>query len=228
MTQSVVQPASGDQPLVLAFDTSAARVAVCVLHGQNVLAQAEEEMAKGQAERLMGLCQETLKSAGAATSDISLIATGTGPGNFTGIRISVSAARGLALGLDVPAIGINNLEAQAFGIQGTVFSSLDARRDALYLQVLQNAEPVGAPVLCDLESLPEVPAGVPPLCTGHRSEETAARIGGQSVHQKLPVAETIARCARARRHLQNPRPAPVYIRPADAAPAKHAAPVILP
>ena len=85
-----------DAPLVLGFDTSAAHCAAALLSGGTCLAARHEEMAKGQAERLMPLIAELLEEAGAATGDLAAIGVGIGPGNFTGIRISVSAARGLA------------------------------------------------------------------------------------------------------------------------------------
>ncbi|WP_436398909.1 tRNA (adenosine(37)-N6)-threonylcarbamoyltransferase complex dimerization subunit type 1 TsaB [Roseobacter sp. S98] len=215
-----------DAPLVIAFDTSSAHVTGAVLQGETVLAQAHEEMAKGQAERLMGFCQELLDTAGLRIEDIDLVATGTGPGNFTGIRISVSAARGLALGLGIPAIGVSILEAQAFGLTGPVISTLDGRRETIYLQMLQTDVPI-APMLCDLDTLPELPDGISPACVGFRSGDVAERLSGRSTASRFPVAEAIGRCAMKRLHLDNPRPAPLYIRPADAAPARDTAPVIL-
>ena len=79
-----------DAPLILAFDTSAAHCAAALLSGDRIIESAREEMAKGQAERLMGLCAELLNVAGAAYGDLSAVGVGIGPGNFTGIRISVA------------------------------------------------------------------------------------------------------------------------------------------
>jgi len=67
-------------------------------------------MARGQAERLMPMLEEMLAQAGHAWRDLAAIGVGTGPGNFTGIRIAVSAARGLSLALGVPAIGVSGFE----------------------------------------------------------------------------------------------------------------------
>ncbi len=88
-------------------------------------------MARGQAERLIPLLQQVLNDHGAVWNDLDAIGVGVGPGNFTGIRISVSAARGLALGLGKPAIGVSNLEAQAYGLDGPVLRCPDARRDRI-------------------------------------------------------------------------------------------------
>ena len=77
-------------------------------------------MKRGQAEQLMPLCQEVLEEANLIWQDISLIGVGIGPGNFTGIRIAVSAARGVALGLGIPAIGVTGFEQlhQGYHISG--------------------------------------------------------------------------------------------------------------
>ena len=86
-------------------------------------------MAKGQAERLMVMLEEMLAEAEISWADLCVVGVGTGPGNFTGVRISVAAARGLALGLGIPAIGVTALEAAAFGASLPVQVVLDARRD---------------------------------------------------------------------------------------------------
>ena len=97
----------------LGFDTSAAHCAAALLQGDRLLAQAHEDMARGQAERLFPLLGELLAGAGVDWRDLSVIGCGTGPGNFTGIRISVAAARGLSLSLGVPAVGVTVTEAMA-------------------------------------------------------------------------------------------------------------------
>jgi len=84
--------------LVLGFDTSAAHCAAALLAGERVLACRAEEMGRGQAERLMPLLEEVLESGGVTWRKLARIGVGTGPGNFTGIRISVAAARGRGAG----------------------------------------------------------------------------------------------------------------------------------
>ena len=99
-------------------------------------------------------------------------------------------------------------------------------REGLYLQVLGDG--LGhAPVFCTMDALPELPARAEPACIGHRAGEIAAACAG---HVALPVmtpAEAMARIAAARLDSTRERPAPLYIRPADAAPSKDTAPVIL-
>ncbi|WP_316247509.1 hypothetical protein ROLI_030840 [Roseobacter fucihabitans] len=208
----MASPAIPKTPMVLAFDTSSAHCAVAVLVGDRIVAQAQEPMAKGQAERLLVLCQEMMTQAGVAYSDLTAIGVGIGPGNFTGIRISVSAARGLALGLGIPAIGISSLEALQYGATAPCACAIDARREQIYVQIF-NGETIQAPALYGVDQMPVFDG---PLI-GH---------GGQSPAR--PVAQAIARLTMARQDTTAPRPAPLYLRAADAAPARDATPLILP
>ncbi|MFD2740332.1 tRNA (adenosine(37)-N6)-threonylcarbamoyltransferase complex dimerization subunit type 1 TsaB [Sulfitobacter aestuarii] len=201
-----------DAPLVLGFDTSAAHCAAALLSGDEIIASAEEPMARGQAERLLVLCEELLASAAVSYDRLDALGVGTGPGNFTGIRIAVSAARGLALGLGIPAVGIPIFDALRFGTEGPCACAVDARRDQVYLQGFGNSH-LDEPRVVALDSLPDFDG--PLIGTGGRAPA-------------LPLAEAIARLA-ADRYLDAPeRPAPLYLRPADAAPARDAPPVILP
>ncbi|MCG7622036.1 tRNA (adenosine(37)-N6)-threonylcarbamoyltransferase complex dimerization subunit type 1 TsaB [Epibacterium sp. Ofav1-8] len=216
-----------DAPLILGFDTSAAHCAAALLRGNEILAQRREDMAKGQAERLMPLLEELLTQGGVTWADLDAIAVGIGPGNFTGIRISVSAARGLALGLDVPAIGVSSLEAQTFGTAGVVVSSLDARREGLYVQVF-GTQTGSQPRHCTLDTLPDIPAGAEPSCIGHRAEDIAPLCAGTVTAPRYSIAEAIARVAATRLdRIDLPAPAPLYLREADAAPSREQPPALL-
>ena len=213
-------------PLILGFDTSAAHCAAALLSGDTVIATQHEDMAKGQAERLMPLLQEVLDTAGVALSDLSAIGVGVGPGNFTGIRISVAAARGLALSLGVPAVGVSLLDCLALRANGPVLASLDARRDHLYLQRFANGADKG-PALVPFEDVGTW--AMPDLtCIGQRADEVAARIGAVHAPTAYAPASAIARIAATRWQRSEPRPAPLYIRTPDAAPARDTGPVLLP
>ena len=170
-------------------------------------------MERGQAERLMVFLQEILEDEGLGWPDLDRI--GVGPGNFTGIRISVAAARGLALGLGVPAIGVSSLEALRDGLEGPVLASVDARGGKLYLDAGDG------PLLADSEALPPLPRGA--SCVGHLSDRLAELCGGQSRQPAYPLAVSIARIAA--RRMPSGRPAPLYVRPPDAAPARPVPPV---
>ncbi|MEO3386572.1 tRNA (adenosine(37)-N6)-threonylcarbamoyltransferase complex dimerization subunit type 1 TsaB [Mesorhizobium sp. CAU 1741] len=99
---------------ILAIDTAAALCAACVYDTQaGELGRQVLDLGKGHAERLMGVIDAALANAGTAYADIDAIAVSVGPGSFTGVRVGVATARGLALALKRPAIGISTLEALA-------------------------------------------------------------------------------------------------------------------
>ena len=171
-------------------------------------------MDKGQAERLMPLLDELLAEAGLGWADLTAIAVGTGPGNFTGVRISVAAARGLALGLAIPAIGVTRLEALAHGLPRPVTVIEDARRGEVYVQRFgEGAGPARLTTLADL-------GGIEGAQTG------SAAVAGMP--PRWTLVEAIARIAATRSGTAQPRPAPFYLRGADAAPPSDPPPVILP
>ena len=180
--------------LVLGFDTSAAHCAAALLVGERVLVCRAEEMGRGQAERLMPLLEEVLESGGVTWRDLARIGVGIGPGNFTGIRIAVAAARGLALALEIPAIGVSTFDA------------------------IRAGGGVGTPVVAALRGMVHV--------------ATLALVTAESVADPLwppapgILAQAIAGIAKDAA-LDSPPPAPLYLRPSDATPARDAPPVIL-
>jgi tRNA threonylcarbamoyladenosine biosynthesis protein TsaB len=194
------------EPHVLAFDTSAAHCAAALLCGDAPPRVRVEEMERGQAERLVPLLAELLDEAGLGWRDLHALGVGVGPGNFTGIRIAVATARGLALGLGIPAIGVTGFETAEAAPGTTVL--IAAPRGQVY------AHRAGS--------------GAPRLLSG----EEAARLSGPVLDlAEVPLAlrvAALARLAAARRDRPGPRPAPLYLRPADAAPASDPPPVLLP
>lgn len=180
-------------------------------------------MEKGQAERLMPMLADMLAEVGVGWRDLARIGVGTGPGNFTGVRISVAAARGLALGLGIQACGVSSLQAQALGANGAVLSSLDARKGCVYLQSFGQSEVLAAQIL-DIAHLPFLP---PALCIGFAAETIAAHCAGQAAPPRYALCEAIARLAKTQ-NANGPRPAPFYLRSADAAPPSDPPPLILP
>ncbi len=210
--------------LILAFDTSGAYCAAALLRDGQVLAARHEDMAKGQAERLMNLLNEIMTEAGFDWSDLTALGVGVGPGNFTGIRISVAAARGLALSLGIPAVGVSMLEAQSEGTEGPVLALVDARRDNVYAQIIgQDPEPE----LLAICTINQKYAQFDGTVRGHKAAEVAEALDARSGGDALSPAPAIARIAAKRAGPTTPRPAPLYVRAPDAAPSKERGPVML-
>jgi tRNA threonylcarbamoyl adenosine modification protein YeaZ len=208
--------------LVLGFDTSAAHCAAALVSGDTVLAQASEDMAKGQAERLMPLLEQVLAQGGAAWSDLAAIGVGIGPGNFTGIRISVAAARGLSLGLGVPAIGVSVFDARAHGLPRPLYVVEDARRGMVYVQEFRDVPQ--DPLLQDLS---DIGFAVEAPLVGTGAALAAERADLPVLVASVPLAVAIAQIAASRLGTPQPRPAPLYLRAPDAAPSNDPGPVML-
>jgi tRNA threonylcarbamoyladenosine biosynthesis protein TsaB len=194
------------EALILGFDTSAAHCAAALLSGDRVIVSRVEPMEKGQAERLMPMLEEVLAEGGVGWRDLDALAVCTGPGNFTGVRIAVAAARGLALGLGVPAVGVTVFEARAAGLPLPLTVIEDARRGEVYVQRF----PGGTAQVVPAAAVGDGPAV------------------GRDLAPRWPVAEAVARVAAGRLTAPQPRPAPFYLREADAALPSEPPPVILP
>src|SRR5439155_10793463 len=102
---------------------------------------------------------ELLRAAGTAPAELDLLVVGIGPGSFTGIRIGLAAARGLALALDVPVAGVSTLAALAAGAPGAV-PVIDARRREVFSLV-------GGEPRCLAPADLRLPPGT--LCVGDRA-----------------------------------------------------------
>ncbi|MEM8776218.1 MAG: tRNA (adenosine(37)-N6)-threonylcarbamoyltransferase complex dimerization subunit type 1 TsaB [Pseudomonadota bacterium] len=184
-------------PTVLAFDTSAAHCAAALLLEGQVHTR-YEKMEKGQAERLIPLLQELLQEHDVAFSELTHIGVGVGPGNFTGIRIAVSAARGMSLALGIPAVGVSGFEA-IMQTSGANVAAIPAPRNMAYVQEMD-----GAPAQLSREEVPEHAAWPEPL-----EQVAAITLIAANAPDDTPV------------------PKPIYVRAADAAPAREAPPIIL-
>jgi tRNA threonylcarbamoyladenosine biosynthesis protein TsaB len=118
---------------VLAIDTGAPRLQLALLRAGSVDTLIED-MAQGQAERLMPAIGDLLGRNALRYADLTRIAVTTGPGSFTGLRIGLSAARGLGLALNVPVVGVPTLLALSLGAAGPLAVLMDARRGEAYVQ----------------------------------------------------------------------------------------------
>jgi tRNA threonylcarbamoyladenosine biosynthesis protein TsaB len=129
--------------LILAIDTAldACAAAVFDTHAGKPVAQESLPMKRGHAEALMPLIARVMKQSGIAFDALDRIAVTTGPGSFTGLRVGLSAARGIALAAGKPVVGVTTLAAYAAPVvsesgEAPIISAIDARHDHVYLQVV--------------------------------------------------------------------------------------------
>ncbi len=102
--------------MVLGLETSGQCGSVAVLSNGRVIGYAEHNEPNAHAEQLLPLIESAIQIAGCSRSDITRIAVGTGPGNFTGLRVGISLGYGLAIGLNIPIVGICSLAAMALAV----------------------------------------------------------------------------------------------------------------
>ncbi len=194
----------------LAFDTSAAHCAAALLFDGQCRGSVAEPMAKGQAERLLPMIEDLMATQGIVFADLAGLCVGTGPGNFTGIRIAVSLARGLSLGLNRPAIGVTAFEATsgAGGLNAPHWAVIDAPRGLLY------AQRFGAGI-----TVPQI------RDAGANFDAPVVRFADLAPDR---IALAVGEVGWLKSSTPQPRPAPFYLRGADAAPPSDPPPVILP
>lgn len=120
---------------VLALESSAKAVSVAISENGVILAQGYQNTGLTHSVTMMPLLENLMKTASVNLSEVDVIAVAAGPGSFTGLRIGVSAAKGLAWSLDKPCCGVSTLEAMAENgrsFEGTVICAMDARRQQIY------------------------------------------------------------------------------------------------
>jgi tRNA threonylcarbamoyladenosine biosynthesis protein TsaB len=190
-------------------------------------------MLHGQAEKLLPLAGEVMRKACLPVSAIDLVAVTTGPGSFTGIRVGLAAARGIALAGNFRLLGITSFEAAAaaFGaagfVDGCLLVAIESRRADLFIQLF---DPFGLPL--------SAPAAVPPpalaeavanaVASGRQlaiagdaanraANALASRPGTIVVQEVEPTAIGVARAAlrRWRKGERSETVTPLYLRPPD-------------
>jgi tRNA threonylcarbamoyladenosine biosynthesis protein TsaB len=129
--------------IVLAIDTALDYCAAAVLDAATkaVIAQETLEMKRGHAEALMPLIARVMTASGLTYLELDRIAVTTGPGSFTGLRVGISAARGIGLAADKPVIGLTTLSAYVAPLvaehhEQPIVAAIDARHDHVYFQVV--------------------------------------------------------------------------------------------
>lgn len=221
---------------ILAMDTATTGCAVCVWRDGRVLAAQSTPMARGQAEHLMPMVDAVLREAGVAPADLDAVAVTRGPGAFTGLRIALAAARGFALALGIPCVGVTTLEAIAWGVAEderqakggvarTVLACVESKREDIYVQAFTaDLNPVTTPMAAGPDALRDLfPAGADVVLVGDAAGTAQEWLSNgdvavcSSTAPALPQPAIVA--ARAVVQLVNGAvtpPEPLYLRPPDA------------
>ena len=97
--------------MLLAVDTAGSSCSIAVAAGNEILCLRHEPMERGQAEALLPMAAAAMREAGFPPASLDCVATAVGPGSFTGIRVGLAAAQGIALALGAPLIGVTGFEA---------------------------------------------------------------------------------------------------------------------
>lgn len=217
---------------ILAFDCAGAGCAAALLADGTVLAARSVVAERGHAQLLIPLLSKLLDEAGLAFGDVDRFAVTTGPGSFTGIRVALAAAHGLALGTGKPIIGVTVFEAMAAAmrtIPTRLLVAIDSRRAELFVQMFdRERKPLTEPAMLPPEAVagwagpgeltltgdaaglvaPHLAGLIAPLSNGRPPADWAARV----------EPAIVGRLAEDRP--VGPPPAPFYLRAPDAVPAK--------
>lgn len=208
----------------LAVDTSANLCAACVHDSERdvVVGRAVEDIGRGHAERLFAIIEQALDEASLSFDDLDRLAVCVGPGSFTGVRVGVSAARGLALALSLPVVGVTSLEALAVDAPRgePLLVALDARRGEVYTQAFdRNGRAEGEAAVLSIEAACEAVQQSGAVLAGSGAPLLIAA-GARSRIVSDASTPDVAAIARIAALSDNPadKPRPLYLRPADAKP----------
>ncbi|SCB39422.1 tRNA (adenosine(37)-N6)-threonylcarbamoyltransferase complex dimerization subunit type 1 TsaB [Rhizobium multihospitium] len=208
--------------IVLALDTAGVDCAAAVYDSgsDSVMGEVTETIGRGHAEHLMHVVDATLAKAGVALSAIERVVVTVGPGSFTGIRIGVAAARGFALSLNVPAVGVTTLEVMAATARQqnpgkSVLAAIDAKREEIYLQTFDaNGSPLDEARAVTIDEARAIAGSFDGIVTG-----TAVARLSDAPPAERPDAFPIAIVARlGAGKPAGEKPKPLYLRGPDARP----------
>jgi tRNA threonylcarbamoyladenosine biosynthesis protein TsaB len=222
---------------ILAFDTCFDACSVCVARRSDGvvvdLASAVEHFQTGHAERLVPMIDEVMGRAGATFADLDRLAVTVGPGTFTGTRIGIAAARGLALATGAEVVGASSLAVMAevaardLGARADdrdMVVAVDARRGEVYVQLFgASGRTASSPMLLPVEEAARLGGGGPLLVVGSgaasvaAAAERAGRPATAHLAGLLPSAVALARMAADLAPAEGPLQ-PLYLRPPDAKP----------
>ncbi|NQE62196.1 tRNA (adenosine(37)-N6)-threonylcarbamoyltransferase complex dimerization subunit type 1 TsaB [Caulobacter sp. RHG1] len=202
--------------MILSIDTCLGASSVAVLDGERVLATLSEPMTRGHQERIGMIAREAMSEAGVAFDALTRIGVTVGPGSFTGLRVGLAFAKGLATALSIPCVGVTTLEAMAFGVSGFTAAVLDARMSQVYIQIFSDGVSLMAPDALELGEaaarLAELHSGGPATLVGSGAPLLADMISGATIlTPAAPDPVAVARLAAAR-PTPSHSPRPLYLR----------------
>jgi tRNA threonylcarbamoyladenosine biosynthesis protein TsaB len=215
---------------LLAIDTALDACAACVFDtaGGKILASESLAMTRGHAEALMPLIARVMDKADIAFSELERIAVTVGPGSFTGLRVGISAARGIALVAGKPAVGVSTLAAYAAPHIASedaalIVVAIDAKHANVYLQVFGSAgRTILAPQVATVRNAVRAAREGPARIIGSGAGLIAAEWPDAEPPLLVdpagaPAIEWVARLGAAARNTDVP-PKPLYLRAPDARP----------
>jgi tRNA threonylcarbamoyladenosine biosynthesis protein TsaB len=231
-------------PILLAIDTAGSACSVALGHGAAVLAVERQTMRYGHAEALVPMIDRVMAAVALPRAALDGVAVAVGPGGFTGIRVGLGAAQGIALALNLRLIGVTSFAAVAAALPaapgvapGVALVALDSRREDLYVQLFDRAAgmPLAEPAAIMPDDLAEhIRAFVGDqklLLAGDMAEPAAAALGGRFAAEiaagSAPDATgvlTAALCQIMREPADSPA-RPLYLRPPDVTLPKRPTPV---
>jgi tRNA threonylcarbamoyladenosine biosynthesis protein TsaB len=216
-------------PVVLSLDSAGLGCSIAVAVGDRLLLTQRVDTMHAQAEMLLPMAASAMKAAGLLPTAIDFVVTTVGPGSFTGIRVGIAAARGIALGADARLIGVTSFEAVAAafhpedgGEKEVLLIALESRRDDLYIQLfdpLRNS--VGEPSAIRpvrLGCLVEATIGKHPLVIAGDAAQRAGRaLSGRSnkVILEGSAPDAVGAWRAVLRGKTRGTLRPVYLRPPD-------------
>lgn len=138
-----------DGLLILSIETATGCGSVALSRGTRLLAEATAQPEVTHSRRLLGTVSWLMQAAAVTWSELDAIGVSLGPGSFTGLRIGLAAAKGLAMAADIPLVGVDTLDALALacaGVRGRICPVLDARKQEVYAAMYQVCGQEGYPV----------------------------------------------------------------------------------
>lgn len=189
---------------ILAIDSAIDISSVAIWNGGNVAVYLEDREYSKQSARLIPLIEKALKKANLQYSALTHVVSTVGPGSFTGIRIGLATARGIAFAMSIPCLGFTTLE--VMHAAGGELCILNAGKGEVYYQYFGPA--ATEPAIAKLED----------ILACYPNATIVSSVGATAI--AYPRADALAHLAATKMQKARP-PSPFYIRPPDAKPPQH-------